>query len=86
MARDLRIGRPDLPRQFDDGDIVDLNNTAAEAIAGICQIPAIAARSIVDTRTRLGRFSSVEQAAVYASLGDDDATALKDKGIVLATP
>jgi type II secretory pathway pseudopilin PulG len=26
LARELRIGRPDLPRQFDDGGLVDLNH------------------------------------------------------------
>jgi hypothetical protein len=26
LARELRIGRPDVPRQFDDGGLVDLNH------------------------------------------------------------
>jgi hypothetical protein len=29
LARELRIGRPDLPRQFDDGGLVDLNHAPA---------------------------------------------------------
>lgn len=83
MARDLRIGRPDLSRQFDDGGLVDLNAAPAEVIANMCRIPLPAAQSVVETRGRLGRLSSVEEAAVYANLTDEDAEALKDKGIVL---
>ena len=33
MARDLRIGRPDLPRHYDDDGLVDVNSAPAETIA-----------------------------------------------------
>ena len=32
LARDLRIGRPDLPRQYDDGGLVDVNHAPAGVI------------------------------------------------------
>lgn len=32
LARDLWIGRPDLPRQSDDGGLVDINSTPAEVL------------------------------------------------------
>ena len=31
MARDLRIGRPDLPRQYDDGGLVDVNSAPSRS-------------------------------------------------------
>jgi hypothetical protein len=31
MTRDLRIGRPDLSRQYDDGGLVDLNTAPVQA-------------------------------------------------------
>ena len=83
MARDLRIGRPDLPRRYDDGGLVDLNTAPADVIAWVCQIPAPSARAIVDARTQLGRFTSFDEAAVYASLGDDEVEAIKDKGLII---
>jgi DNA uptake protein ComE-like DNA-binding protein len=52
MARDLRIGRPDLPRTYDDGGLVDLNSAPVEAIAGMCGIaPALAAQIVNARRT-----------------------------------
>src|SRR5699024_9098088 len=33
MARELRIGRPDLPRTYDDGGLVDLNTAPGEGVA-----------------------------------------------------
>lgn len=53
MARELRIGRPDLPGTFDDGGLVDLNSAPPLVIADACGIdPAIAVR-IVEAR-RIG--------------------------------
>ena len=33
LARELRIGRPDLPRQYDDGGLVDVNNVPVGVLA-----------------------------------------------------
>jgi hypothetical protein len=45
MARELRIGRPDLPRTYDDGGLVDLNSAPAPVIAQVCQLDQAAAQS-----------------------------------------
>lgn len=60
MAHELRIGRPDLTRDYDDGGLVDLNSATAKAIAKVCELPAEVARAIVDIRTKTGGFVSVE--------------------------
>lgn len=50
MARELGIGRPDLPRTYDDGGLVDLNSAPTEAIARTCGIDPTVATQIVEAR------------------------------------
>ena len=82
MARELRIGRPDLPRHYDDGGLVDLNAAAPDAIANVCQISRHAADQLAALREQIGGFSSVEEAVVHAELSS--APGLRDRGIVIA--
>ncbi len=60
MAHELRIGRPDLQRTFDDGGLIDLNAASARAIAKGCELTPDVARAIVDARDECGQFASVE--------------------------
>lgn len=82
MARELRIGRPDLPRRYDDGGLVDLNAAPAQTIAAMCNLPIPAAEQLVSTREALGGFSNVEEAVVYADVSM--AGGIRDRGIVIA--
>jgi hypothetical protein len=50
LARDLKIGRPDLPHTFDDGGLVDLNSAPPHLIAEICDLPQTTADDIVAAR------------------------------------
>lgn len=69
MARELRIGRPDLTRTFDDGGLVDLNSAPASVIADACGIdPAVAGR-LVDARVAAGTpFVRVDDAFTYSDV------------------
>jgi DNA uptake protein ComE-like DNA-binding protein len=60
MARDLRIGRPDLPRYYDDGGLVDVNSAPAETIAKWLGLSAAEAAQVVQVRQQLGRFEHVD--------------------------
>lgn len=60
MARELRIGRPDLPRAYDDGGLVDLNSAPPQAIADTCGIPADVAAGIAGFRSTGIAFSTVD--------------------------
>ncbi|WP_433287043.1 ComEA family DNA-binding protein [Pseudonocardia sp. CA-142604] len=60
MARELGIGRPDLPRTYDDGGLVDLNSAPAATIANTCGIELAIATLIVNTRTAGITFTSVD--------------------------
>ncbi len=60
MARELRIGRPDVPRTYDDGGLVDLNSAPPQAIAHTCGIELAVANLIVEARAAGIVFATVE--------------------------
>lgn len=69
LARDLRIGRPDLPRQYDDGGLVDINTAPPSVIAHYCGIDDRAARQIERARSQRSiPFQSVDELLVFAEL------------------
>ncbi|MEO5875780.1 MAG: helix-hairpin-helix domain-containing protein [Streptosporangiaceae bacterium] len=68
LARDLRIGRPDLPRQYDDGGLVDINHVPAPVMTAITGITPELAERIVQIRNTVYSFTSAEELAVVADL------------------
>lgn len=83
MARELRIGRPDLPSTYDDGGLVDLNAVSAEVLARACDLPESVAQQVVAARDALHGFSEITEAIVYAEVTGSAADVLRDRGIVL---
>jgi len=64
LAYELRIGRPDLPRDFDDGGLVDVNHASANALTLIPDISGDMASQIVAARESVGGFSSLDDMSV----------------------
>jgi len=60
LARELLIGRPDLPRQFDDGGLVDINAVPGYVIALLPGVTGYHTHLIVADRARRGPYASVE--------------------------
>ncbi|TDC39482.1 BTAD domain-containing putative transcriptional regulator [Micromonospora sp. KC213] len=60
---ELRIGRPDLPRVFDDGGLVDVNAVGDQVLAGLPGLTPDQCRHIVTDRLLRGPYSSVEELA-----------------------
>ncbi|MFD8749586.1 DUF4236 domain-containing protein [Kitasatospora sp. NPDC059577] len=83
LAHDLRIGRPDLSRQYDDGGLVDLNNAPAHTIADACSIELTSAEQIVAARQELGSFSSLDEVVVFARIEEGAAARIRDYAILL---
>jgi hypothetical protein len=81
IARDLRIGRPDLVRDYDDGGLVDLNNAPAGVIASVCGLDAATAEAIVDIRTTVGGFSAVDDVSTVVPFTALDR--VRDRAVVL---
>src|SRR5450755_2513743 len=68
LARDLKIGRPDLPRSYDGGGLVDVNHVPAEALVGCLSLTPQQAEAVIAARGQPGRFSSPEEMSAYANL------------------
>src|SRR6266496_2583970 len=82
LARELRIGRPDLARSYDDGGLVDLNSAPAATIAQCCEVPLPTAEDIVRARQESG-FSSVDELLVMVTVPVSAWDRLRDRGLTL---
>ena len=78
LAKDLMIGRPDLPREYDDGGLVDVNHVPALVLAGNLQLSPSEVRDVLAARERLGRFGSAEELCAYTDLSPDRVDELRD--------
>jgi hypothetical protein len=78
LARDLRIGRPDLPREYDDGGLVDVNHVPAAALAGPLGLSAAEVNDVLAARNKLGRLASADELCAYTSLTPDRVDELRD--------
>jgi hypothetical protein len=65
LAAELRIGRPDLARQYDDGGLVDVNHVPVEALMRALDLSADVARTVVAERDRVGGFTTPDELTVY---------------------
>jgi len=83
LARELRIGRPDLPREFDDGGLVDVNHVPAPVLVDRLGLSQEEAARVVEARERLGRFGSPAELEVYAELPDTTVEAVRDRLLFL---
>ncbi|MCM0678981.1 transcriptional regulator, partial [Micromonospora phytophila] len=60
---ELRIGRPDLPRTFDDGGLVDVNAVPEQVLAGLPGLTVDQCRQIAVDRWLRGPYASMEELA-----------------------
>ena len=85
LARELRIGRPDLPHTYDDGGLVDLNLAPGTALTRTLGLnPSLVAR-IVEARQGGGRFGAVDDVFVRVELPVETWDVIRDRGVVLST-
>ena len=78
LARDLRIGRPDLPREYDDGGLVDVNHVPGAVLATQLGLSAAEVSDVLAARDKLGRFGSSDELGAYTSLAPDRVDELGD--------
>jgi hypothetical protein len=78
LARELRIGRPDLPRDYDDGGLIDVNHVPVSTLASAFELTQDEAEALATARSHLGRFSSPEELSIYSRLPPDRIDAVRD--------
>jgi hypothetical protein len=83
LARELRIGRPDLPRQFDDGGLVDLNHVPAPVIVDLLGLSQAEAVQVIDVRDRIGGYSGAEEVIAYTDLSPTMVDGLRERLVFL---
>jgi hypothetical protein len=82
LARDLLIGRPDMPHTFDDGGVVDLNSAPPRVIAEVCDLPDITASGIVAARP-LGGFMTVDDVFTLADIPIAAWDIIRDRAVAI---
>ena len=83
LAKELKMGRPDLARTYDDGGLVELNTAPAEVIASVLSLDTATAAKIVEFRQRFSGFQTLEEVASCVSLTETQQAVLEDRGLVL---
>lgn len=81
LARTMNVGRPDLPRNLDDGGLVDLNTIPAPELVRLVGLSPEEAARVDQARQQLGRFTSVDEVAVYAELTDGSVAVLRERAV-----
>jgi hypothetical protein len=85
LARDLKIGRPDLPRPFDDGGLVDLNSASAKIIAETCDLSRSIGEGIAAARPP-GGFMAVDDVFSLAEVPVAARDIIRDRAVVIPLP
>jgi hypothetical protein len=84
LARELRIGRPDLlPRQFDDGGLVDVNHVPPEVLHRLPGLTYDMVDRIMRFRTHAGGFVSAEELVVQCDLPPSVVTDIAEYALFL---
>ncbi|MEU5155569.1 helix-hairpin-helix domain-containing protein [Glycomyces sp. NPDC021274] len=68
LAKRLGIGRPDLPRQFDDGGLIDLNHAPLQELMTLPGVTERSARQIQDWVAQSGPFGSLGEVMLVIDL------------------
>ncbi len=78
LARDLHIGRPDLPRDYDDGGLVDVNHVPGTVLAAELGLAPDEVADVMAARDKLGKFTSADEVCAYTDLSPDRVDELRD--------
>lgn len=68
LAKELRIGRPDQPSDYDDGGLVDVNHVPEEYLRDTGGLDAALVNRIVEARQQVGRFDNLHDLEMVAGL------------------
>jgi DNA uptake protein ComE-like DNA-binding protein len=83
LAHELRIGRPDLARTFDDGGLIDVNHAPPPTLALLPGLTGEVLERVVEVRAKQGGFVSAEELGVDADLPPDLVAKIAEYAIFL---
>lgn len=82
LARELRIGRPDMAREYDDGGLVDVNHVPGAVLEAHLGLTPDETAALLSARDQLGAFTSLDELSAYAGLKPDRVDELRDRLIL----
>lgn len=82
LARDLKIGRPDLARTYDDGGLVDLNSAPAPVIADMCGLDLETGEDIAAARPP-GGYLAVDDVFSFTDIPVAAWDVIRDRAVVI---
>lgn len=83
LARELHIGRPDLPRDFDDGGLVDVNHVPPGILVTQLGFSTGQAAQVIQRRTSIGGFTNIRELETYCDLPPTFVDGLSDRLLFL---
>lgn len=83
LAHELCIGRPDLPRAYDDGGLIDVNHAPPPVLAMLPGLTPELVKKVVEVRREQGAFVSAEELAIHADLPPELVPRLKEYTLFL---
>ncbi|MEH1123819.1 BTAD domain-containing putative transcriptional regulator [Micromonospora sp. CPCC 206061] len=83
VARELNIGRPDLPRVFDDGGLIDINAAPAQVLTALPGMNPHLAERVVAERQYRGAFGSIDDLVSRGTVPPEVAYALREHAVAL---
>lgn len=83
LARDLRIGRPELTRQYDDGGLVDVNHVPTSVLVSHLGLTDDLARGVVAARESIGGFRSIDDLCSLGGLPINVLDEVRDRVLLL---
>lgn len=78
LAASMRVGRPDLARDFDDGGLVDVNSMPTEGLQRFAGMTSAEATEVQRLRGDLGRFSGISELEAFSTLSQSTLTRLRE--------
>ena len=78
LAREMRIGRPDLPRDYDDGGLVDVNHVPGTVLETQLGLTSGEVDDVLAARDKLGKFTSADELCAYTELPPDRVDELRE--------
>jgi DNA uptake protein ComE-like DNA-binding protein len=83
LARDLRVGRPDLPSDYDDGGLVDVNSVPAAVLVAELGLTGAEAGVVLRVRAHVGGFRSPDDLVTLAGLEQRRVDRVADRLVAL---
>lgn len=83
LAASIRVGRPDLPRDYDDGGLLDVNTLPQEALRNFGDLTPDEAARIISARDQLGRFAGFNELHAYVDLPEGTHARLREVAVFL---